>query len=261
MPLWPAAKMMDMVIGLDFHTTFIPPSPLPIPWVPHPYFGPIYLWHTPTFPKFDTFINNMPACTVGSMGYYLHIPILLPCPPSMLNLAYWKRYLTNIPMVLTLTGLTIAANLAIAGISAMIPKPKSAEGFISEVTGIDTSSASSTWSSIVGTFSAYTKWATWIKLLMPPIPYPGAQGSTAVGSPNVTVNGGPLAFVAPLVATSCSDLPVVPNAMTVGFSNVLVGVSIGDIIKALLVNAIQDLIQEGLKKGLEDKKNRKSNGC
>ena len=30
---------------------------------------------------------------------------------------------------------------------------------------------------------------------MPPLPYPGAQGSVAVGSPNVTVNGGALAFI------------------------------------------------------------------
>ena len=37
---------------------------------------------------------------------------------------------------------------------------------------------------------------------------------TAIGSPNVTVNGGPLAFVAPLMAASCTDLIIVPNAAT-----------------------------------------------
>ena len=262
MPLWPAVKMTDTVIGLDFHTTLIPPSPSPIPWVPHPYIGPIYLWSTPTFPKTDVFINNMPACTVGSMGYFLHIPTLLPCPPSMLNLAYWKRYLTNIPMALVLAGLTIVANLAIAGISAMIPKKaEGARSFIDEVTGIDTTDSETTWNSVKGTFAAYTKWSTWVKLLMPPIPYPGAQGSAAVGSPNVTVNGGALAFVAPLVATSCSDLPFVPNAMTLGFSNVMVGVSFGDIVKALLVNAVQDLISEGLQAGVNKMKNRKKASC
>ena len=30
------------------------------------------------------------------------------------------------------------ANIAIAGIAALIPKPKSAEGFLKDVTGIDT---------------------------------------------------------------------------------------------------------------------------
>jgi len=37
--LFPATKMTDTVIGLDFHMVFIPPSPVPIPMVPHPYFG------------------------------------------------------------------------------------------------------------------------------------------------------------------------------------------------------------------------------
>ena len=52
--LWPAVKMTDMVIGLDFHAVIIPPAPAPIPMVPHPYFGLIYLWMTPTFPKVNT---------------------------------------------------------------------------------------------------------------------------------------------------------------------------------------------------------------
>ena len=47
--------------------------------------------------------------------------------PMNTNAPYWKRYLCNVPMVLTLTGLTIMANIAIAGIAALIPKPKSAE--------------------------------------------------------------------------------------------------------------------------------------
>jgi hypothetical protein len=80
---------------------------------------------------------------------------------------------------------------------------------------------------------------------MPPIPYPGAQGSTAVGSPNVTVNGGPLAFVAPLVATSCSDIPVVPNAVTLGFSNVMVGVTIAQLIRGIAVSTAQAGIAYG----------------
>jgi hypothetical protein len=85
---------------------------------------------------------------------------------------------------------------------------------------------------------------------MPPIPYPGSQGSAAIGSPNVTVNGGPLAFVAPLMATSCSDLPIVPNAAPIGFSNVLVGVSIADMVRALAVNAAQGAVSAGVSKGV-----------
>jgi len=237
MPLWPAAKFMDNIIGIDVHAV------APIPGIPiHPYFGLIYLWSDPTFPRANVFINSMPACSVGAMGYSVHIPQGVPVPPTPTNCPYWKRYLTNIPMALTLMMLTILANIAIAGIAALIPKSNAAEGFLKDVTGIDTSSKQSTWESIKGAFGAFTKWQTWVKLLMPPIPYVGAQGSTAVGSPNVTVNGGPLAFVAPLVATSCSDIPIVPNAMTLGFSNVLVGVTFAAIARGLAVNAAQGAV-------------------
>jgi hypothetical protein len=248
--LWPAVKMTDMVIGIDFHTVTIPPGP-PIPMMPHPYFGLIYLWSTPSFATINILINGMPACASGAMGYSCHIPQGIPTPPSMLNQAYWKRYLTNIPKALMLVALTLMANLAISGISSLFVKPDSATGkFIKDATGVDTSSWSGVWETVKSSFAAYTKWSTWIKLLMPPIPYPGSQGSAAIGSPNVTVNGGPLAFVAPLMATSCSDLPIVPNAAPIGFSNVLVGVSIADMVRALAVNAVQGAVSAGVSKGV-----------
>jgi hypothetical protein len=256
--LWPAVKMTDMVIGLDFHAVIIPPAPAPIPMIPHPYFGLIYLWMTPTFPKINTFINGMPACTAGAMGYSVHIPMGLPAPPSMLNQLYWRRYLLNIPKQLMLVALTLMANLAIAGISALlVPTNSAASRFMKDVTGIDTSSWTGAWESVKGSFASYTQWQTWVKLLMPPIPYPGAQGSAAIGSPNVTVNGGALAFAAPLMATSCSDLPIVPNAATIGFSNVLVGVSIADMVRALAVNAAQGAVSMAVQKGV-DKATEKS---
>jgi hypothetical protein len=249
--LWPAVKMGDMVIGLDFHTVTIPPAP-PVPMMPHPYFGSIFLWTTPTFPKINVLINGMPACASGAMGYSMHIPQGIPTPPSMLNQAYWKRYLTNIPKVLLLTALTMLANLAIAGISSLFVSPNSATGrFVKDATGIDTSSWKGVWESIKGSFQSYTQWQTWVKLLMPPIPYPGSQGSAAIGSPNVTVNGGPLAFVAPLMGTSCSDLPIVPNAAPIGFSTVMVGVSIADMVRALAVNAAQGAVSAGVGYGVE----------
>jgi uncharacterized Zn-binding protein involved in type VI secretion len=238
MPLWPAVKLTDMVVGVDVHAV------APLPGIPvHPYFGVIFLWYQPTFPSANVLINGMPACTVGAMGYSVHVPQGIPVNPP--NCPYWKRYLTNIPMALTLMGLTIVANIAIAGIASLIPKPNGAESFLKEVTGIDTSSKAATWESIKGAFSSFTQWQTWVKLLMPPIPYCGSQGSTAVGSPNVTVNGGPLAFVAPLVATSCSDIPIVPNAMTLGFSNVMVGVTFAAIARGLAVNAAQGAVGLG----------------
>ena len=243
MPLWPAVKLTDMVVGIDVHAV------APIPGIPvHPYFGVIFLWYQPTFPSANVLINGLPACTVGAMGYSVHVPQGIPANPP--NCPYWKRYLTNIPMALTLMGLTILANIAIAGIAALIPKPNGAESFLKDVTGIDTSSKAATWESIKGAFSAFTQWPTWVKLLMPPIPYCGSQGSTAVGSPNVTVNGGPLAFVAPLVATSCSEIPIVPNGMTLGFSNVMVGVSLAAMARGIAVNAAQGAVSAGVAAGV-----------
>lgn len=242
MPLFPASKLMDNVVGVDVHAV----AGIPI----HPYFGPLYLWHTPAFPKADVFINGMPATSVGAMGYFFHIPQGIPIPPTPTNLPYWKRYLLNISMGLVLMTLTLLANVAIAGIASMIPKPKSAESFIKDVTGIDSSKTASTWEQVKSSFAVLTQWMTWVKLLMPPLPYVGAQGSTAVGSPNVTVNGGPLAFVGPLVATSCSDIPIVPNAMTIGFSNVYVGVSMADLIRGVAVSAAQSAISAGVGKGV-----------
>jgi hypothetical protein len=241
--LWPAVKLLDMVIGIDVHAVIGVPI--------HPYFGLIYLWHTPKFPMANVFINGMPACSVGAMGYSIHIPQGIPVPPTPTNLPYWKRYLTNVLMLTCLMTLTIMANNAIAMIATLIPKPVSAEKFVKDVTGIDTTNTATTWQSISTSFSAFTKWQTWVKLLMPPIPYPGAQGSSAVGSPNVTVNGGPLGFVAPLVATSCSDIPIVPNAATLGFTNVMVGVSLADMVRGIAVSMAQSAISTGVKAGVK----------
>ncbi len=256
MPLWPAAKLMDSIIGIDVHAV------APIPGIPvHPYFGMVFLWHTPKFPKADIFINGMPALATGAMGYSVHVPQGVPVPPSPTNCpSYWTRYLTNIPKAAMLMALTTLANIAIAGIASLIPKPKSAEAFLKDVTGIDTTSKATTWETIKGSFSAFTQWQTWVKLLMPPIPYPGAQGSVAIGSPNVTVNGGPLAFVAPLMATSCSDIPIVPNAATLGFSNVMVGVTFAAMVRGIAVNAAQGAVSAGVSKGV-DKMGKKSCGC
>ncbi len=242
MALFPAAKMGDMVIGLDVHKVFIPPVPPPGPPVPHPYFGAIILWLTPKHAAAgDVFVNGCPAAAVGCQSFGMHIVMGLPGPESATNTAYWKRYLTQVAMAAVLALLTTFANLAIAGLASVLPIGKSGEGFLKEVTGIDTSSKGAVWESIKGNAAAYTKWPTWVKLLMPALPYPMGQGSCSVGSPGVQVNGGPMAFVAPLVAASCTEFPfvIVPNAMTVGCSNVMVGITAAQFLRALAVGAAQ----------------------
>jgi hypothetical protein len=251
--LFPAAKLGDMVIGLDVHKVFIPPVPPPGPPVPHPYFGAIVLWVTPKHAVAgDVLVNGMPAACIGCQSFGAHIPMGLPGPESATNTAYWKRYLTQVAMAMVLTLLTTFANLAIAALASFIPKPKSAEGFLKEVTGIDTSSKAAVWESIKGNAASYTQWATWVKLLIPPLPYPMGQGSCSVGSPGVQCNGGAMGFVAPLVAASCTEFPfvIIPNAATLGFSNVMVGITAAQFLKALAVGAAQRGIQGAVAHGV-----------
>jgi len=247
MPLFPAVSMGSGVVGLDIHAQVIPPAPAPIP-TPEPYAGTIFLWLTPQFPKINVFVNSTPACAVGAMGYSMHIPLGVPVLPT--NPSYWTRYLTHVAMGLTLAGLTIFANMAIAALASLLPLPKAAESFVKDVTGIDTTDSIKFCTTTMAAFTSFTQWQTWVKLLMPPMPFPGAQGSQAIGSPNVTINGGAMAFVCPLAAASCSDIPVVPNACTIGFSNVMVGISMGALVRAMAVKAAQAGIQVGLSKGV-----------
>lgn len=262
MPNWPATKLLDPMLGLDYHAVSVPPAPV-VPMVPHPFFGALMIWLTPTFPKMDVFINGLPAAGVGALGLSMHIPSPLPSPPTMANLhSFFVKHFINVPKALGLALLTLFANLAIAAIAKHIPKmPPAVNSFVKDVTGIDTSTSASMWDSIKGSFASYTKWTTWVKLLIPPLPYPGSQGSTAVGSPNVTVNGGPLGFNAPLMAASCSDLQFVPNAALLGFSNVFVGVSLADMARGLAVNAAQAAVSAGVGKAAAAVGGRMSGGC
>jgi uncharacterized Zn-binding protein involved in type VI secretion len=235
--LWPAAKMTDMVIGIDKHTLKKSPNHI------HPYFGLLYLWHTPKFPSSNVFINGQPALGVGAMGYSIHYPQGTPVKPE--NDDYWKRYLINIPMSFCLMMLKTVTHMALAGILSFMPRSQASDKFVRDVTGIDISDRRQIWKAIGNNLKQYTQWQTWVKLLIPPLPYIGSQGSTAVGSPNVMVNGAPLAFAAPLVGTSCSEKPliIIPNACVLGFSNVFVGVSTEELVQGLAVNAAQSAIQ------------------
>lgn len=254
---WPAAKMGDMVVGIDIHKVGFPippaiPAPPPGVPIPHPYFGTLFLWLTPQFPKMNVFINGVPACATGAMGYSAHIPFGIPYPPSMLNMEYFRRHLLNIPKQLVLVALTMFANMAIGKVASIFVTPDSETAkFVQEVTGTVLSQQGTVTESIKGGLSAYTKWQTWAKLLIPPLPFPGAQGSSAIGSPNVQVNGGALGFVAPLMSSSCTEFIWVPNAATIGFSNVMVGVSIAAMAKALAAHAVQAGISKAVSSGVD----------
>jgi hypothetical protein len=256
MPNWPAAKMGDMVVGIDIHKVGFPfppgiPAPPPGVPIPHPYFGRLFLWLTPQFPKMNVFINGVPACATGAMGYSCHIPFGIPYPPSMLNLDYFRRHLLNIPKQLILVTLTMLANMAIAKIASVFVTPNSETAkFVQDVTGTALSQQGAVTTAIKGGLSSYTKWQTWAKLLIPPLPFPGAQGSSAIGSPTVQVNGGALGFVAPLMSVSCTEFIWVPNAATISFGNVRVGVSLEAMGRALLVHGAQTAVSQAVAAGV-----------
>ena len=186
----PAVKMTDMVIGMDFHTVLIrragadDAAPVLRRDLPVDDAG------VPEGQHADQ--RHAGVRRRASMGYSVHIPQGAPIPPTMLNMAYWRRHLLNIPKALMLVALTLLANLAISGIASLFVKPGLRDRQVHQ--GRDRRrhlrAGAASWDTIKGSFAAYTKWSTWIKLLMPPIPYPGGQGSSAIGSPNVTVNGG-----------------------------------------------------------------------
>jgi len=53
------------------------------------------------------------------------------------------------------------------------------------------------------------------------------------------------------VATSCSDIPVVPNANVIDFGTVYVGMSIADLARAVAISTIQNAMQYGMQRGLQ----------
>jgi hypothetical protein len=85
------------------------------------------------------------------------------------------------------------------------------------------------------------------------IPLPVANASVNIASPTTTVCDAPLGMMIPMGANSCSDIPIMPNAAVVGFSNVLTGMSIGDFLGQLAWNAIKGAatmgFQGAIKKG------------
>jgi len=62
-------------------------------------------------------------------------------------------------------------------------------------------------------------------------PHPCASGSITIGSPNVLGEDMPFGMMLPFpFSNTCSDIPVVPNATVVAMSNVMVGVSLAQVL-------------------------------
>ncbi|HEX8199781.1 MAG TPA: PAAR domain-containing protein, partial [Isosphaeraceae bacterium] len=120
--LFPAAKLGDTIVGLDFHSTtqtIVPPVPWPL--FPHPFIGTIFLWHTPKWPMANVFVNGMPALTVGAKSYSFHIPLpppAVPTPPPQITFKWW---LTNVMTAGIAAVFSMVLNMIGSALGALTP--------------------------------------------------------------------------------------------------------------------------------------------
>lgn len=230
--LFPAAKLGDTIIGLDFHSTtqtIVPP--VPWPYFPHPFVGVIFLWHTPKWPSANVFINGRPAITVGAKSYSVHIPLpppAVPTPPTQIT-AKW--YLQNLMTAALSAVFSMVLNMIGSATGLMTPTARCPDSDLPQPV-----QNQSDWEKVKALIPVQS-WLQLFQMLLPPAVMPVAEGNAAIGSPTVTVNGAPLAFVGPLTASSCSQIPIVPNANVVGFSNVMVGVTLKELVFQFVWNA------------------------
>ena len=224
---------------MDVHAQVIPPAP-PVP-VPAPYAGSIFMWTSPKFPMANVLINSKPACTVGAMGYSVHIPgrprasheyhVLdaLPHPrghgtdprrPHHLR-QYGHRRLCR----------------------PLIPKPPAAADFIKDVTGIDSSSTMSFMTTASASFASFTQWQTWAELPHAAPALPGLPGLDGGGQPQCHRQRRRPGLRGASGGDIVQRYPGGADAATLGFSNVMVGVSIGAPIKGIAVSAAQNAMQ------------------
>lgn len=219
--LFPAAKLMSNVIGVDMHLGILPPpAPAPVPGI-YPYVGPVFLWLNPKFPACTVFVNGMPAAAVGSKGYSVHIPlpphIAFPPKPPL-----WKFILQHAGTTVISMGLNANLSMAQSAVSGAMANQSAAE----ILQGVaDAGSGAMTWQS-------------WASALIPTI-LPMAEGNLAYGSSTVTVQGAPIGLVGPMFGNSCTDIPVLPNASVLDFSNVMVGVTLADLLQQFAMSAVQ----------------------
>ena len=230
MPIFPAVKGGDMMVGVDIHKVYGVPV--------HPYNGTITVHNTPKFPLCNVTVNNMPACTIGASSIMPHVPQGAPIDPT--NFLYAQKDKVNTKMLQELIKHKIDSQKTIMNLKTIKLKDKSSEEFVKKATGLTTKEDSKTWKKIQSSFSKSSKSNTWKVLTIPPTPYPGGQGCIIVGSSKVTVNGAPMAYVFPMNAASCTDLQNIPNATVMGTSNVFVGVTYADMMKVEKDNVVEE---------------------
>ena len=233
----PAGKMLDMILGFDVHGPTAPsPSPpfVPLPLVPMPFVGPVILDIKPT-----VLINFMPAAGSGATSISFHIP---PLPWPWLPITY-AGLLKSAMMAVVTAPLSAAISAAAAGVGAIVAN--------AVVPSAATSVSDAFWEPLKAMPAKFTTATGWIGMLAAAMPLPVANGQTTIASPTVQVDGAPLSLAMPMGGNSCSNIPIAPNASVLGFSNVMTGMSLSQLMSIMIKNAVQKGVEHGLNKAKE----------
>ncbi len=254
---FPAAKMLDMVIGLDNHTTLpapIPPpaGPLPpLPLFPAPFAGPILLSVQPT-----VLVNFMPAAGSGAVAIGFHMPPLpWPWPPITFG-AILKSAIMAVVQAPFMALLELARG-QLSGLAAGSTNPVLKNGFVQGFLGQPPGGGGQGGSDItIGRFfPMFGSPQAFLGFLAQCMPLPVANGQATIASPTVSACDSPMALAMPMGGNSCSEIPIVPNASVLGFSNVLTGMSLSQLLGVMAWNAVNAAAAHGLKKGSEAAEN------
>ena len=202
----PATKSGDVMVGFDIHSG--PPMP----------FGfvlPIILDMKET-----VLINGTPMAGAGSTAVGVHIPVIYPPPPS-------PPFFVPVPM-------PTRQILAAAVMSMFMPMVMSVGmmgvGMIQQAAaggnpmGIPTSMDAQQWRVRLMPYTESV--GAFLAMLSGLMPFPAASGSVTLAAPSVLGQDMPMGFTMPMpFANSCSEIPIVPNAMVISVSTVLAGAS------------------------------------
>lgn len=248
----PAAKMLDMLLGFDLHGPTLPapvaPTPLPpLPAVPMPFSGPILLSVQPT-----VLVNFMPAAGSGALSVSFHMP---PLPWPWAPITY-GAILKGAIMALVTAPFMAMLEMARGQLSALAgasSSPMLKNGFVQGFLGNPPGGGGQGGSDItVGRFfPMFGSPQAFLGFLAQAMPLPVANGQATIASPTVSACDTPMALAMPMGGNTCSNIPVAPNAAVLGFSNVMTGMSLSQLLGVMAWNAVNQAAQYGLNKGVE----------
>ncbi len=239
-------KSLDVIMGLDFHGALpTPPAiPAPFPMMPHGFINPIMI-----DTKGTVLINGTPAAGAGATAVGCHMPPSLPLPWTPMPITF--RGLITAAIVAGFLPAIIAAGSMVAGLLGSLVGSATPESVL--LAGADDAGgAAERW--FMRAFPMFQSFGAFMGMLAGLLPYPIANGSITIGSPNVLAEDTPMSMGTMPFCNTCSDLPIVPNAMVIASSNVMVGIDLAAVVEQLAWAAVFGAAGHALGKGLAGKK-------